>query len=126
MIDLSPTHNLSLPHTEDTEDITIPSTFISRAVYLRLSDLFTAQAAAGESIGLTVDIFPDEGFSWYLCVVISSSRFSLRHEGIKTDGQRFYDYRIDRPLTDFVFVMMLFPSILTMGTILMNRYRIEQ
>jgi len=50
---------------DDTDDIVIPSSFISRASYLLVRDLHQDLEASGREHGLSIEIRPDEGYDWY-------------------------------------------------------------
>lgn len=79
---------LTMYSPEDTSDIYIPSTFISRASYLEIWDLMQNH---NFSNGLQVEIEPDESWEW--------------------------------PVADLLLSVMLLPSILTIITLLVGRYR---
>lgn len=51
--------------TGDTDDIVIPSSFISRASFLIVRDLHRDMENEGRSHGLDIEILPDEGYEWY-------------------------------------------------------------
>ncbi|GHJ83688.1 hypothetical protein NliqN6_0090 [Naganishia liquefaciens] len=77
---------LTMYSPDDTNDIHVPSSFISRASFLVIRDLMNSGHSA-----LNVLIEPDDGYDW--------------------------------PLSDLLIFVMLLPSVITLFTILLNKYR---
>jgi hypothetical protein len=90
---------------DDTNDIHIPSSFISRASFLVIRDLMNTGHSA-----LRVLIEPDDGYDWYVPYFLLLS--------IDSCLTSFH-----RPLSDLLIFVMLLPSVITLLTILLNKYR---
>lgn len=88
---------------DDTNDIHIPSSFISRASFLVIRDLMNTGHSA-----LQVLIEPDDGYDWQVLSIAACHR----------PADPTY-----RPLSDLLIFVMLLPSVITLFTILLNKYR---